>query len=222
MSPRCRRRSAFTLIELLVVIAIIAILAAILFPVFARAREKARTTSCLSNLKQIGLSLGMYIGDYDETWPTMQVFGPCADYNSAPWSCLGTYGGIASLLTPYVKNIQLFRCPSDSAATTTNPGDYTSYEYRWCIGDYTRINRLIEADFCRPAEQVVYHEKSDWHYGRYGLYQLQPGVGIPMCNAIYADHHAKLWKLRGLGGTWVYDAHWFYYVNGGDPRYGYD
>ena len=66
-------KKAFTLIELLVVIAIIAILAAILFPVFAQAREKARQTSCLSNLKQIGLGLMMYTQDYDETYP-MNLF----------------------------------------------------------------------------------------------------------------------------------------------------
>ena len=100
-------RRGFTLIELLVVIAIIAILAAILFPVFARAREKARCTSCLSNLKQIGLGLAMYISDYDETWPSMQVFGDSSVYASAPWWCLGQYGGIATLLQPYVKNLSL-------------------------------------------------------------------------------------------------------------------
>jgi prepilin-type N-terminal cleavage/methylation domain-containing protein len=64
-----RRRNAFTLIELLVVIAIIAILAAILFPVFAHAREKARQTSCLSNAKQLGTATMMYVQDYDETYP---------------------------------------------------------------------------------------------------------------------------------------------------------
>src|ERR1043166_4228729 len=78
MSSRQRRasRSGFTLIELLVVIAIIAILAAILFPVFAQAREKARSTSCLSNQKQIALAISMYAQDYDETFPYPYFQGP--------------------------------------------------------------------------------------------------------------------------------------------------
>ena len=68
-----RKNAAFTLIELLVVIAIIAILAAILFPVFAQARDKARQTSCLSNMKQLGLGEMMYIQDYDETFPRLRL-----------------------------------------------------------------------------------------------------------------------------------------------------
>ncbi len=75
-STSCRSRRGFTLIELLVVIAIIAILAAILFPVFAQAREKARAISCLSNMKQVGISQNMYIQDYDESFETWRYFSP--------------------------------------------------------------------------------------------------------------------------------------------------
>src|SRR5436305_12633601 len=83
-SARCRRRgAAFTLIELLVVIAIIAILAAILFPVFAQARDKARQAACLSNLKQIGSGLAMYVQDYDERMPY------CCQWGRA-WTWLGS------------------------------------------------------------------------------------------------------------------------------------
>lgn len=97
-------RKGFTLIELLVVIAIIAILAAILFPVFAQAREKARAISCLSNMKQIGLGQLMYSQDYDEqfTCGILPLSGP------------GFMGiGWAGQMYPYVKNAQLFKCPND-------------------------------------------------------------------------------------------------------------
>jgi prepilin-type N-terminal cleavage/methylation domain-containing protein len=100
-------KRGFTLIELLVVIAIIAILAAILFPVFARAREKARQTSCLSNMKQVGLSVLMYIQDYDETFP-MSAYPDANDPTSR--TAAYTYDEVCQ---PYIKNTQLFTCPSD-------------------------------------------------------------------------------------------------------------
>ncbi len=115
-----RPKRGFTLIELLVVIAIIAILAAILFPVFAQARAKARQTACLSNTKQIGLATGMYIQDYDETlYP--HRFNSGNDSNPFLADPVGnaTITGAArnktfwiSLLQPYVKNYDLFKCPS--------------------------------------------------------------------------------------------------------------
>ncbi len=112
-------RRGFTLIELLVVIAIIAILAAILFPVFARAREKARQASCLSNLKQIGLGTLMYAQDYDELLPRWYYDmgagnGPTDQLGSA-WAAGGRYAW-QNLLNPYIKNTQLWICPSNSAA----------------------------------------------------------------------------------------------------------
>ena len=107
---------AFTLIELLVVIAIIAILAAILFPVFAKAREKARQTTCLSNLKQIGLGIMQYTQDYDEHFP-------CVRMNStANWGGGNAYEWRWEI-NPYVKSVQVFACPSNSASSNYNTGD---------------------------------------------------------------------------------------------------
>lgn len=98
------RKNGFTLIELLVVIAIISILASILFPVFARARENARRTSCLSNLKQMGLGTMMYVQDYDEHYPWTIIYYSAS--STAIWR---------TLLQPYVKSTQVFVCPSSSA-----------------------------------------------------------------------------------------------------------
>jgi prepilin-type N-terminal cleavage/methylation domain-containing protein/prepilin-type processing-associated H-X9-DG protein len=116
------RRSAFTLIELLVVIAIIAILAAILFPVFARARENARRSSCQSNLKQIGIGVMMYTQDYDERLPSSNANNglPNGD-NSHVFSYY---------VDPYLKSTQIFRCPSDTTTTVSSYG----YNYVYLAG----------------------------------------------------------------------------------------
>src|SRR5438132_6984611 len=120
--PNLRIRRGFTLIELLVVIAIIAILAAILFPVFAKAREKARQTTCLSNLKQLSLSTIMYVQDYDQQnfWfrgrPNTTVYADTAQTIPVPPAMLGVPNYnvyVKRVFQPYIKNEQIFYCPSD-------------------------------------------------------------------------------------------------------------
>ncbi len=113
-----RRPSGFTLIELLVVIAIIAILAAILFPVFARARENARRISCVSNQKQIGLGLMQYTQDYDDALPAV-TWGDSCRNNGDPVRSDDKYNGLMSFpitLQPYIKSYQVLVCPSDPVA----------------------------------------------------------------------------------------------------------
>jgi prepilin-type N-terminal cleavage/methylation domain-containing protein/prepilin-type processing-associated H-X9-DG protein len=136
-----RSRRGFTLIELLVVIAIIAILAAILFPVFARAREKARQTSCLSNTKQIGLGFMMYAQDYDERLPAARVYGIGDWYN---------------FIGPYVKNTDLFYCPSKK-------GNWPGYGVPWPnvmtdggLGSQARGCSLGAVD--APADALLFTE----------------------------------------------------------------
>src|SRR5690554_1952004 len=128
-----RHRRGFTLIELLVVIAIIAILAAILFPVFARAREKARQTSCLSNVKQINLGILMYAQDWDEVLPPYRwnQEPPSSVWIDRDNSAATNRHFWAQCVEPYLKNLDIMFCPSSAWETSTMSGGkrYLTYAY---------------------------------------------------------------------------------------------
>jgi prepilin-type N-terminal cleavage/methylation domain-containing protein/prepilin-type processing-associated H-X9-DG protein len=143
------RKLGFTLIELLVVIAILAILAAILFPVFARAREKARSASCLSNMRQMGVAMMMYVGDYDEIYPAYCLHHDGCGACGTPWW---------TAVQPYVKNIQIFTCPSVGAPGNLNrPRSYginiNHISPQVCPGSGTVPSSM--ASLSRPAQTVL-------------------------------------------------------------------
>jgi len=144
------KKHGFTLIELLVVIAIIAILAAILFPVFARAREKARQTSCLSNVKQIALSTLMYVQDYDEKYNFAYTITPTVSW--------------PNLLMPYIKNSQLYSCPSDPDEWNIGGGIGLSYipNYRMFPPGDTAVPTPVKmAKLTKPSETIMLAENAD-------------------------------------------------------------
>jgi prepilin-type N-terminal cleavage/methylation domain-containing protein len=148
---RSRPGRGFTLIELLVVIAIIAILAAVLFPVFARARERGRQTACLNNLKQIGLALHAYIDDWDGTFPPLQEF-----------VTYGSGNGWTERVRDYNRSFDLFRCPSDfhnysygmGWGTTSNTGGQVDLKAEVKLADVKNTAKLIHLYECAGSGTV--------------------------------------------------------------------
>lgn len=146
-----RKQNGFTLIELLVVIAIIAILAAILFPVFARARENARKSTCQSNLKQLGLAMMQYTQDYDEMLPRLNI-GPGLTYTLPNGATYTGYMLWHTSIYPYLKNTGILSCPSDTvkyAGNYTGGGSYGMNTY-----NAGRSLAVIEI----PAESMFFAE----------------------------------------------------------------
>jgi prepilin-type N-terminal cleavage/methylation domain-containing protein/prepilin-type processing-associated H-X9-DG protein len=204
-------RRAFTLIELLVVIAIIAILAAILFPVFARAKEAAKATSCLSNLKQLGLSVRLYMSDNDDLVPPAAY----ADDNGVKiWH---------QLLQPYVKNTAIWWCPSSGLAKTDQDGTPTThygYNAFYLSGlalDFSNFmtpRPVSETALGSPSDTVLLADsrtsvEGSW-CGDDGKYLLPPSQSPTDCwgkldprhngglNVLWVDGHAKKMRPDGL------------------------
>lgn len=209
-------KKGFTLIELLVVIAIIAILAAILFPVFAKAREKARQTSCASNLKQIGLGIMQYTQDYDEVFPPgyagngMVVQAdpgmPGYHYMTDPGQVANGQGNYiiwADFVNPYVKSLKIYECPSAPAKNVM------SYGYNYAISGAAVYGPVVPplsvGAVKKPAELVMVLDYNIV-YSVFANY-LQPTIwGWMMdattmhnegANVAFADGHVKWMKSSG-------------------------
>jgi prepilin-type N-terminal cleavage/methylation domain-containing protein/prepilin-type processing-associated H-X9-DG protein len=213
-------RSGFTLIELLVVIAIIAILAAILFPVFAQARENARRISCLSNMKQADTALLMYVQDYDETLPTLTD-----DTATKPSLRMDTW----NLLQPYTKNKDIFLCP-DRAQTGCGSGQFIGYGpndrcdgvgYNWgplqffggglvnnatVVGTVTAYTGVALAGIVAPADTFTFGDTQDTPFYTISnpsiVSEFQGATNGALLhggrfNMAYVDGHAKSMNWKG-------------------------
>ena len=187
-------RKGFTLIELLVVIAIIAILAAILFPVFARAREKARQTSCLSNVKQIALAVMMYTQDYNETFPP-NYFLSTLPTNDSPGAIEYPGGSThrASIwprpVYPYINNIQVFHCPSYSYRWSGNYSGRQAYGLNRDLPTGNNGRSATLAEISRPAETIL---TADTHEeGSSQSYYIRRSIPFSgeVCRSIIHDRH---------------------------------
>lgn len=198
-----RAKWAFTLIELLVVVAIIAILAAILFPVFAKAREKARQAACASNLHQIGLAAIQYVQDYDETWPMYQYggenppdvhywFGACVA-NCTP-AGPKVWDKSQGVLQPYMKSVEVVKCPSWNGKNkfgdgngygynALNVGSNGNYNANYDLDDpAARSFAASDASLVHPSETVAFGDAGfinpPW-YGGHGERIESPEIDPP-------------------------------------------
>jgi prepilin-type N-terminal cleavage/methylation domain-containing protein/prepilin-type processing-associated H-X9-DG protein len=224
------RVRAFTLIELLVVIAIIAILAAILFPVFAQARAKGRQAACLSNEKQIGNAIMMYVQDYDEVMPA------CFSWGLA-WTNKNNGRYIQQLTAPYVKNDNIWFCPAVErnrplAALWSKDYAANGTTYIWnhqtespSYGPYkghksVTVSGLAISAIPRPAEAPVLWDMPYWN----SLCKGWDAAGLQSphvhgVNATYADGHARYSAFKnstdirgGCGEDWWHDHSWEGYM----------
>ncbi len=231
MIRRKMNYKAFTLIELLVVIAIIGILAAILFPVFARARENARRTNCLSNEKQQALGLMQYAQDYDERLPI-------SSYRNVD-SAGDTIAYWHQMIEPYLKNKQIFRCPNAHRNVGAMPAAPYLSNYglpglgniasRNVINHYnglhlSQVNEpsrtwmIVETCYRNPTDTLYKDNGYGFHFARFDDIPLGRGpeqgvaanhyfnheVHLGGSNVAFVDGHVK-WIKSGDGKNWIWD-----------------
>jgi len=215
-------RRGFTLIELLVVIAIIAILAAILFPVFAQAREKARAISCLSNIKQQGLAVLMYSQDYDELFPLTTLYDFSGTSETSQW---------IPRVAPYIKNTDIFWCPSDSAGSYPRYGGWSgpavSYAANSLMGG-AHLPDNTSVGIFGVGNQVVWpNPPNTWMNNSTGISQASvtyPASTIAICEHMTIDvqQSGSAFSWLGANTIWYWpgtDMLWDCTPLGGDCYY---
>ncbi len=205
------KRCGFTLIELLVVVAIIGILAAILFPVFGRVREKARAASCQSNLKQLSLGITMYTQDWDHYPRGLDAGDKYAPqiWNGNPDAVnLGTTPMIQEVLMPYTKSAQLWGCPSDtgydfddiiSQPLDARPTSYQKFGLSYAYRTELTWKNLSDSALPRPAEtNVLCDSNGGWHGSSSDPFDRS----AKRYNMLFADGHVKSVDADGFDRAW--------------------
>lgn len=224
MSDQTRRRCAFTLIELLVVIAIIALLAALLFPVFARARKSAKTSADLNNVRQIGVALGLYTSDYDDVFPHAvdpsdkdrpEIWAPFPEFQSRiPWMPM-----LHEVLMPYAKSPEIFRSPLDDGTSVldshpyisfeTSPSMYARYGTSYMFRTEIAFRFYTNTSFRVPAEVNVLfsgagHWLGDTRRLEYGLPydEVIKRLNGYRYNTLFGDYHVRRVTYDELERAW--------------------
>lgn len=217
-------KRAFSMVELLVVIAIIALLAAILFPVFARAKAAAKQSACLSNLRQIGTAITLYMGDNDDIFP--YAVDASDKFDPSIWDHEPTFKAqipymleLPDALFPYTKNREIFKCPSDSGTRVldnhfpdefiSSPSLYATYRSSYLFRTEIAFKFFSQDRFQLPAEvNVLFDGAGHWHGGGRRLEKDDDNftyfdlIRTYRYNTLMGDFHAKSLTRRQLDDLW--------------------
>lgn len=218
------RRAGFTLIELLVVIGIISILAAILFPVFARAKASAKQTTCISNLRQIGAAITLYMAENDDLFP--HAVDPSDKFTPQIWSAHPEFQAripsmpmLHEALQGYLKSREVFKCPGDNGSRVldnhpyipflTAPSAYVVYGTSYLFRTEIAFRYFSSTNFELPADvNVLFDSNGHWHSTQRAIQEnenpqeVQRLLETYRYNTLFGDMHVKSLSYRGLQNAW--------------------